>query len=64
MTFARLRDILNLLDQDQLSQEAYYLIKGKLEQIDYVDSFRGDKEMSIKFNSTPHQVFLTSNKEL
>ena len=40
MTYARLRDLLNMLDQGQLSQEARFLVQGKLERIDYVDSFR------------------------
>lgn len=64
MTFARLRDILNMLDQDQLSQDAFFLINGKLEQIDYIDSFRGNKDLAKKFNSGPYQVFITNNKEL
>lgn len=64
MTFARLRDVLNMLDKGQLSQEAYFLINGKLEPIDYVDSFRGNEDFAKKFNSTAHQVFITNNKEL
>lgn len=64
MTYARLRDVLNMLDKSQQSQEAFFLINGELVHIDYVDSFRGNKEFAKKFNSTPHQVFITNNKEL
>jgi len=64
MTYARLRDILNMLDKAQLSQEAYFLINGKLEPIDYVDSFKGSDEFAKKFNANEHQVFITNNKEL
>lgn len=64
MTYSRLRDILNMLEKGQLSQEAYFLINGKLERIDYVDSFKGNEEFSKKYNSTPHQVFITNSREL
>lgn len=64
MTLARLRDVLNMLDKAQLSQEAYFLINGKLEPIDYVDSFKGNEEYAKKFNSSSHQVFITNTKEL
>jgi len=64
MTYSRLRDVLNMLDKSQLSQEAVFLIQGKLERIDYVDSFQGNEELAKKFNSGPYQVFITNNREL
>jgi len=64
MTYSRLRDVLNMLDKGQLDQQAVFLINGKLEKIDYVDSFRGNEEFAKKFSSTPHQVFITNTKEL
>lgn len=64
MTYARLRDLLNMLDQGQLLQEARFLVQGKLERIDYVDSFRGNDELADKYSSTPHQVFITNHTEL
>jgi len=64
MTFARLRDVLNMLDKDQLNQDAYFLVNGKLERIEYIDSFRGNKEFASKFNAGPLQVFITNSKEL
>lgn len=64
MTYARLRDILNMLDQGQLNQEAYFLSGGVLNRIDYVDSFQNDKKLAEKFGATPHQVFITNTKEL
>lgn len=64
MTYARLRDVLNMLDKNQLSQEAVFLVNGRLEKIDYVDSFQGNEEFANKFNSGPHQVFITNTKEL
>jgi len=64
MTYARLRDILNMLDKGQLDQEAYFLANGVLNRIDYVDSFNNNEELAIKFGSTPHQVFITNTKEL
>jgi len=53
-----------MLDQGQLSQEARFLVQGKLERIDYVDSFRGNDELADKYSSTPHQVFITNHTEL
>lgn len=64
MTYSRLRDILNMLDKGELSQEVAFLINGKLEPIDYIDSFKGDKDFANKFGGQPHQIFLTNNKEL
>jgi len=64
MTYARLRDVLNMLDKDQLSQEACFLAGGKLERIDYIDTFRGNEDFAKQFNSTPYQVFITNTKEL
>lgn len=64
MTYARLRDILSMLDKSELAQEAVFLINSNLEKIDNVDSFRGDKKFADKFNSHPHQIFLTNNKQL
>lgn len=64
MTYSRLRDILNMLDKDVLSQEAYFLAGGSLHRIDYVDSFHSNEELAKKFGSTPHQVFITNTKEL
>lgn len=64
MTYSRLRDVLNMLDKGQLSQEAVFLVNGKLEKIDYVDSFKGNGEFAKKFNAGPHQVFITNTKEL
>lgn len=64
MTFARLRDVLNMLSKDELAQEAVFLSNGKLNNIEYIDSFRGNKEFASKFNGQPHQIFLTNNKEL
>lgn len=64
MTYSRLRDILNMLDRDSLEQEAYFLVNGKLEPISYVDSFNGDEKFAKKFNSTPHQIFITNTKQL
>ena len=64
MTYARLRDILSMLDKGELAQEAVFLINGKLEKIDFLESFRGNEEFASKFGGQPHQVFLTNNKEL
>jgi len=64
MTYARLRDVLNMLDKGQLEQDAYFLIQGRLERIEYIDSFRGSKEFADKFKTSPHQVFITNSKEL
>ena len=64
MTYARLRDVLNMLDKGELLQEAVFLVNGRLAPIEYIDSFRGNEEFAKKFNGQPHQVFLTNNKEL
>lgn len=64
MTYARLRDVLNMLSPEQLNQEAKALGNGKMFKIDFVDSFRGDEDLSAKFGAHPQQVFLTNNKEL
>lgn len=64
MTYARLRDVINMLNTSDLNQEAVFLVNGRLESIDYIDSFRGNKEFAKKFNSQPHQVFITNNKQL
>jgi len=64
MTYARLRDVLNMLDKGQLAQESVFLVNGKLVSIDYLDSFRGNDEFAKKFGGQPHQVFLTNNNEL
>lgn len=64
MTYARLRDVLNMIEPEDLKQEAYFLVDGKLVSIDYIDSFRGNKEFANKFKGQPHQIFLTNNKEL
>jgi hypothetical protein len=53
-----------MLDKNQLSQEAVFLINGKLEKIEYVDSFQGNEEFAKKFNSGAYQVFITNSKEL
>jgi len=64
MTYARLRDVLNMLKPDQLNQEAQVLTGGRMVPIDQVESFRGDKDLAGKFGAHPKQVFLTNNKEL
>jgi hypothetical protein len=64
MTYARLRDVLGMLERGDLHQEAVVLVDGKLVPIDYIDSFRGNKDLASKFGGQPHQVFLTNNKEL
>ena len=63
MTYARLRDILNTMDRGELEQEAVYLIHGKIEKIEQIESFRGDKVFASRFGGQPHQVFLTNFKE-
>jgi len=63
MTYARLRDILNTMDKGELDQEAVYLIHGKIEKIEQIESFRGDKVFASKFGGQPHQIFLTNFKE-
>lgn len=64
MTYARLRDILNMLKPDQLNQEVQALTQGRMINIDQVESFRGDADLAGKFGAHPKQVFLTNNKEL
>jgi len=64
MTYARLRDVLNTMSRDELSQEAVYLAGEELKSVDVIDSFRGDKKFASKFGGQPHQVFLTGHKEL
>ena len=63
MTYSRLRDILNTMDRGELDQEAVYLIHGKLERIEQIESFRGDKVFASRFGGQPHQIFLTNFKE-
>lgn len=63
MTYARLRDILNTMDRDELNQEAVYLVSGRLEKIQSIESFRGDETLAKRFGGQPHQVFLTNFKE-
>jgi hypothetical protein len=64
MTYARLRDVLNMLKPDQLNQEAQVLTGGRMVPIDQVESFRGDEDLAGKFGAHPKQVFLTNNREL
>jgi hypothetical protein len=64
MTYARLRDIINMLNPEQLSQSVQVLTGSKMINIDHVESFRGDEELAGKFGTTSKQVFLTNNKEL
>jgi hypothetical protein len=64
MTYARLRDVLNMLSKDELKQEAVFLSNGRLAPIENIDSFRGNKAFADKFSGQPYQVFLTNNKEL
>jgi methanogenic corrinoid protein MtbC1 len=64
MTFARLRDIINMLTPEQLSQSVQVLTGGRMVNIDQVESFRGDIDLAGKFGANPKQVFLTNNKEL
>jgi len=63
MTYARLRDILNTMDKGELDQEAVFLIHGKIEKIEQIESFRGDKVFASRFGGQPHQIFLTNFKE-
>lgn len=63
MTYARLRDILNSMDRDELSQEAVYLVNEKLHKIEQIESFRGDKVFASRFGGQPYQIFLTNFKE-
>ena len=64
MTYARLRDIINMLNPEQLGQSVQVLAGGRMVNIDQVESFRGDEELAGKFGATSKQVFLTNNKEL
>ena len=64
MTYARLRDILNMLKPDQLNQSVQVLTGGRMIPIDQMESFRGDEDMAGKFGAHPKQMFLTNNKEL
>lgn len=64
MTYARLRDILNMLKPDELNQPVQVLTGGKMVRVDQVDTFRGDVHLAGKFGVHPKQVFLTNNKEL
>jgi hypothetical protein len=64
MTYARLRDILNMLKPDELNQPVQVLAGGKMVRMDQMESFRGDEELAGKFGAHPKQVFLTNNKEL
>jgi len=64
MTYARLRDILNMLKPDQLNQSVQVLTGGRMVPIDQMESFRGDEDMAGKFGAHPKQMFLTNNKEL
>jgi len=52
------------MDRDELNQEAVYLIHGKIERIEQIESFRGDKVFASRFGGQPHQIFLTNFKEL
>jgi len=51
------------MDRDELEQDAVYLVNGKLEKIDQIESFRGDRVFASRFSGQPHQIFLTSFKE-
>jgi len=64
MTYARLRDILNMLSKEDSTQEAVFLANGRLAPIEYIDSFRGNKDIAKMYHGQPHQIFLTNNKEL
>jgi methanogenic corrinoid protein MtbC1 len=64
MTYARLRDIINMLSTEQLNQPVQVLAGGKMINVDQVESFRGDVDLAGKFGANPKQVFLTNNKEL
>ena len=64
MTYARLRDVLNMLKPDELNQPVQVLTGGKMVKVDQMESFRGDADMAGKFGAHPKQVFLTNNKEL
>jgi methanogenic corrinoid protein MtbC1 len=64
MTFARLRDVINMLTPEQLSQSVQVLTGGRMVNIDQVESFRGDIDLAGKLGANPKQVFLTNNKEI
>jgi hypothetical protein len=64
MTFARLRDIINMLTPEQLSQSVQVLTGGKMVNVDQIESFRGDVDLAGKYGANPRQIFLTNNKEL
>jgi hypothetical protein len=64
MTYARLRDIINMLSAEQLNQSVQVLASEKMIPIDQVESFRGDVDLAGKFGAHPKQVFLTNNTEL
>jgi hypothetical protein len=51
------------MDRDELNQEAVYLVSGRLEKIQSIESFRGDETLAKRFGGQPHQVFLTNFKE-
>jgi hypothetical protein len=53
-----------MLQKDQLNQEVKTLVGGKLNDIDYVDTFRGNVEFAKTYGASPNQIFLTNNKEL
>lgn len=53
-----------MLNTGDLNQEAVFLVDGRLEPIEYIDSFKGNKEFAKKFKGQPHQVFITNNKQL
>ena len=63
MTYDRLKDILNTMERDELEQDAVYLVNGRLEKIEQIESFRGDKVFASRFGGQPHQIFLTNFKE-
>ena len=64
MTYARLRDILNMFKHDELNQQVQVLVGGKMISMNQVESFRGDVDFAATFGAQPKQVFLTNNKEL
>lgn len=64
MTYARLRDILNMLDKDKLSQQVTVLTDGKAVSVDYADTFRDNKDLAQDYGVGPEQLFLTNYKEL
>jgi len=64
MTYARLRDVINMLSVEQLNQSVQVLADEKMISIDQVESFRGDADFASKFGAHAKQVFLTNSKEL